>query len=189
MDRREALSLVSTIVGGTVIGASAYLSGCEPKRRKSLFGILDNIQVETLEEIAEVILPKTNKSPGAKNVEIGNFMNSFVTDCYNQEEQKVLTDGILQLNTISSDKFGDRFAKLKQEEKIEFIENLEEESKDYNKLLQPDQLPHYYTMVKQMTILGYKSSELVGTTVLNHVPVPGRYEGCIPYVAGEKYSF
>ncbi|MCK5281119.1 MAG: gluconate 2-dehydrogenase subunit 3 family protein, partial [Cyclobacteriaceae bacterium] len=46
--------------------------------------------------------------------------------------------------------------------------------------------PHYYTMMKQLTIWGYLSSETVGTKVLRHLPIPGRYDGCLPYEKGEK---
>ena len=186
MNRREAISMVSLVVGGTVVGASAYLSGCKPKRRKSIFGILDNMQVETLEEVAESILPKTEKSPGAKDVEIGKFMNTYVTDCYNSEEQKVLIDGLLQLDTMCDTTFGDAFIDLEKKERTEIVALLEDEAAKFNKQLQQGQAPHFYSMIKQLTLLGYVTSELVGTTVFRHVPIPGRYEGCIPYEQGEK---
>jgi hypothetical protein len=36
-------------------------------------------------------------------------------------------------------------------------------------------------MVKELTILGYYTSEYVMTNMLDHHPVPGRYDGCIPF--------
>ena len=41
-------------------------------------------------------------------------------------------------------------------------------------------------MIKQMTVWGYFSSEVGATQALRYVPVPGRFEGCIPYNEGEK---
>ena len=68
MDRREALSVVSMICGGTIIGASGFLSGCSTNKRKSIFGILDLQQQNFVEDISETILPKSPGSPGAKDV-------------------------------------------------------------------------------------------------------------------------
>jgi hypothetical protein len=41
-------------------------------------------------------------------------------------------------------------------------------------------------MMKQLTVWGYFTSEAGATKALRYVPVPGRYEGCIPYTKGEK---
>jgi hypothetical protein len=34
MDRREALSRVALIMGGTIIGAQAFITGCKPTPKK-----------------------------------------------------------------------------------------------------------------------------------------------------------
>ena len=45
---------------------------------------------------------------------------------------------------------------------------------------------HYFRMMKELTILGYFTSEIGATQALRYVAVPGRYEGCVPYTKGEK---
>jgi hypothetical protein len=186
MDRREALSIVGLIVGGSVVGAGNFLSSCTPKDHKSIFGILDKQQIKTIEEAAETILPKTKESPGAKDVEIGKFVNRFITDCYDTLEQKIFLDGIIKLNEKSVYSFSDDFTELKSGEKIELLLALETEVKTFYNHSENWDKNHYYSMMKQVTILGYLTSELVGTKVLNHVPIPGRFEGCIPYQDGDK---
>ena len=42
-------------------------------------------------------------------------------------------------------------------------------------------LPHYFTMMKQLTLFGFFTSEVGATEVLRYEAVPGRYEGCVPY--------
>ncbi|CAM0553420.1 hypothetical protein EHLJMEHL_03513 [Vreelandella titanicae] len=42
-------------------------------------------------------------------------------------------------------------------------------------------LPHYFTMMKQLTLFGFFTSEVGATEVLRYEAVPGRYEGCAPY--------
>jgi len=186
MDRRDALSIVSLIVGGSVVGAGNFLSGCKPKERKSIFGVLDNQQIKLLEEVAETILPGTTDAPGAKNVEIGKFMNSIVSDCYNEMEQQTFLQGLVQLNEKSEETYHAEFLGLNHDEKEALLLQLEEESRTYNQNLNAGQPVHYYSMIKQLSLWGYLSSELVGTKVLRHVPIPGRFEGCIPYQQGEK---
>ena len=186
MDRREALSVVSMIFGGTVVGASVFLSGCKENPGKPIIGILNNKEQKLVEELAETVLPKSSDSPGAKDVDIGKFINSIVTDCYDSGEQLAFRDGIKKLDEISLEKYKDEFIKLKQENKQNLLLSLEKESKEFNKELNKGNPIHYYSMMKQLTVWGYLSSEKVGTQVLRHVPIPGRFEGCLPYEKGEK---
>lgn len=41
-------------------------------------------------------------------------------------------------------------------------------------------LPFFRTM-KELTVVGYYTSEVGATVELRHEPVPGRYEGCVPF--------
>lgn len=42
-------------------------------------------------------------------------------------------------------------------------------------------LPHYFTMMKQLTLFGFFTSEVGATEVLRYEAVPGRYDGCATY--------
>ena len=44
---------------------------------------------------------------------------------------------------------------------------------------------HFFTMLNQLTVWGFFSSEPGATQALRYVPIPGRYEGCIPYKEGD----
>ncbi len=186
MNRREALSVVSTIFGGAVVGASGFLASCKTRERKMTFGLLNPGQINLLEELAEVMLPKTDDSPGAKDTDIGKFILSIVTDCYSEEEQKAFREGVEKIDAMADSNFNDSFLNLNASDRMRIVEMLERESKTYNRDKVREQAVHYYTMMKQLVIWGYLSSELVSTTVLRHVPIPGRYEGCVDYEVGEK---
>ena len=45
---------------------------------------------------------------------------------------------------------------------------------------------HYFTMMKQLTILGYFTSKEGRTGATNYQPLPGKYQGDIPYKKGDK---
>lgn len=210
MDRRQALSRVALIMGGTIIGAEAFLSGCKPTPKKE--GLFATDDIALLDEVGETILPATASSPGAKEAKIGEFMKTIVTDCYNEDDQRAFTEGIGKLNDASKKKYDKSFAALTPEQKTEFLILIDKEAKDRAKELSdraskmtdeekhkrtmdqhdgtykrdPKDDPHYFTMMKQLTIWGYFTSEPGATKALRYVAVPGRYEGCIPYKKGDK---
>jgi gluconate 2-dehydrogenase gamma chain len=39
----------------------------------------------------------------------------------------------------------------------------------------------FFHMIKELTLVGYYTSEAGATQELRHEPVPGRYEGCVPF--------
>ena len=47
-------------------------------------------------------------------------------------------------------------------------------------------LTPFFTLVKELTILGYFSSEIGCTQALAYVPIPGRYDGVVKLKAGQK---
>lgn len=187
MNRREALSAVSFLVGGTIIGAEAFLSGCaKPKPRQIIF--LTDEEIALMDEVGETILPTTASSPGAKAAKIGEFMDSIVADCYKEVEKKIFRDGLVKLDAASKSKYDNTsFMDLKQDQKHALLLGLDAEAKSYKETKKPeDPEIHYYSMIKQLTLWGYFSSEIGITKALRHVAVPGRYDACIPMAKGEK---
>lgn len=184
MNRREALSTTALLLGGTVVGAGAFLSGCKPTPKKDgLFSVDD---ISFLDEVGETILPTTASSPGAKEAKIGEFMKIMVTDCYNEQEQKTFMEGIINLNEASQKKYSDDFMDLSATEKHDLLIAIDAEVKEFKKSKPKESPEHYFTMMKQLTIWGYFSSEPGATKALRYVAVPGRFDGCIPYKKGDK---
>src|ERR1700741_1336075 len=102
MNRRDAISRVGFILGGTVIGAEAFLAGCAKKTEEAVSGLgFTTDTVALLDEVGETILPVTASSPGAKETMIGEFMKAIVSDCYEEKDQKVFMEGISKLNESS----------------------------------------------------------------------------------------
>lgn len=188
MNRREAISAVSFLVGGTVIGAQGFLSGCGSKTSAPGANyLLTDDQIAFLDEVGETILPTTASSPGASAAKVGAFMDIMLKDCYSSTDQKILMDGIASLDQAAEVKFDKVFMKLTPEEKHALLLQVDGEASKY-KETRKDGEPetHYYTMMKQLTLLGYFSSEIGATKALRHVAVPGRWEACIPLEPGQK---
>ncbi len=188
MNRREALSSVGLILGGTIIGSQAFLTGCT--NEKPVMGLpLNARQKALLNEISEAILPKTESSPGAKEVDVASFMSTMVHDYYSSAEQKRFLQFFNGINGLSEDKFGKGFIEVNVEEKESVIGALETDAGLVSK--DPDPLPHYYIMIKQLAIWGYTSSELVATTACDYVLMTNHeeYDGSVQMDANTRPIF
>ncbi len=187
MNRREALSSVAILLGGTIIGAEAFLSGCKNSDNK-ISGALDfsKDNIAFLDEVGETILPATASSPGAKEAKIGEFMKTIVTDCYEEKDQKIFAEGIGKLNAAAKAKYNKDFMDLAAGEKHDLLVGLDKEAKDYQKSKKADDPNHYFSLIKQLTVWGYFTSEPGATKALRYIAVPGKYEGCVPYKKGDK---
>lgn len=180
MDRRLALKMTTTAMVGTIVGADFFLSGC--KREAVPLEAISTDEIALLDEIGEAILPETPDSPGAKAAHIGAFMKAIVTDCYSPEEQEAFLKGITDLRQRVRAEHQQDFERLTDTDKLAFLTKLDAEASAWPQ----DGIPHYFTMIKQLTVWGYFTSEPGVTKALRYNPIPGRYEGCIPYAEGEK---
>ncbi len=186
MDRRSVLKSVALLVGGSVVGGELFLSGCKQKgSSSSVEGLFEAEQTAYLDEIAETILPKTN-TPGAKEAKLGAFMAVMVRDCYTPEDQKVFIDGLKKIDELSETQFKKSFMDATPEQRTQLLIQLDKEQKDYKKNKKDSEPNHYFALIKQLTLLGYFTSEPGATKAMRYVPVPGKYEGDYPYKKGDK---
>ena len=184
MNRREAISAVAYLLGGTVIGSSVFLTGCaSPEKKVTLDFTPENIAF--LDEVADTIIPAT-KTPGAKAAKVGQFMTVMVKDCYEEKNQKIFLEGFNKLDKASDDKFKKAFMELDAAQKKELLTQLDQEQRDYMKKKSKDDPSHYFRMMKELTLLGYFTSEIGATQALRYVETPGRFDPCLPYKKGDK---
>jgi hypothetical protein len=202
MNRRDAINRVALIMGGAVIGADYFLSGCKPANTR-VDDLFDADHVAFLNEVADTILPTTS-SPGAKAANVGQFIAVMVRDCYLPQDQKVFMEGLKKLDEAAQKQAGGKFMDITPEKRTEVLVALDAEQKAYtaqrNKAVSVEVLQHkndadyegpamrnhYFRMMKELTLLGYFTSEIGATKALRYIAVPGRYDGCVPYKKGDK---
>ena len=187
MNRRDALSRVALLMGGTVIGANIFLEGCKPADKKAMTGLdFQPEDIAYLDEIADTILPTTASSPGAKAAAVGTFMTVMVKDCYEERDQKIFTEGMQKLQDACKKKNGKYFMESTPQQRHDLLVELDKEQKEDGKNKKKDDPQHYFRMMKELTLLGYFTSEIGSTKALRYIESPGRYEACIPYKKGDK---
>jgi len=188
MDRRELLKMVAMLTGGMVIGGEVFLSSCnntDTTAKTATSGAFSNDDIAFLDEVAETILPKTS-TPGAKDAQVGAFMTVMVNDCYPEADQKIFHEGMKKLDDASNKLNNASFIKSTTEQRHALLVNLDKEAKEYQKTKKADDPNHYFSMMKQLTLLGFFTSKPGATQALRYVAVPGKYEGCIPYKKGDR---
>lgn len=179
MNRRELLTLISAATGAAMIGGTGLLTGCATDTKPKANFSADNIAL--LDEIAETILPRTT-TPGAKDAKVGQFMSVYVNDCYTLDEQTIFHKGLMTFEDASKKTYSRRFVELQQREREEFVNQLDREAKA---AVAAGGI-HYFTMIKQLTLFGFFTSEVGATQVLRHLPIPGRFDGNLAYKEGDR---
>lgn len=187
MNRREALKSVALMMGGTVIGAQAFLSSCQSEQENvvKINDLFTDKDVILMNEIGETIIPTTD-TPGAKAADVGSLIALLVLDCYTPEDQKVFKDGLATVQKDFEKQYNHSFIEGKPEEKHAFLSKLNNELEPYRNSKKKDDPEHYFRMLKELTLLSYFSSEIGSTQALRYIETPGRYEACIPYKKGDR---
>ena len=185
MNRRDAIGRVALLMGGALIGGELFVTGCKTKSADSVTDLFDQDHVAYLNEIGETILPAT-KTPGAKAANVGQFMAVMVRDCYEPADQKIFLDGLGKLEDASQKKFSKKFMDLAPADRTALLTDLDKEQQVYSKTKKPKDPNHYFRMIKELTLLGYFTSEVGCKQALRYVEVPGRFDGCVPYKKGDR---
>lgn len=186
MNRREAISRVALLLGGAVIGGQLFLEGCT---REASLPAVDHLfnpdQIDFLGDVANAILPPTS-TPGAKEAGVGSFIPLMVKDCYSLNEQEVFISGLPKIEEKAEELYGQKFKNLTLAEQTSVVHQIDKEAKQYQQNKSADEPNHYFHLFKQLTLLGFFTSEIGATQVLRYERVPGRYDGNVPYRKGDR---
>jgi hypothetical protein len=185
LTRREAVRRVAALLGGAaLVGQSAWLAGCEGSRYARRGATFTAIEIALLDEIAETILPATN-TPGAKAAGVGPFIAMMVTDVYAPDQRRLFREGLRTLERECQTQHGVDFLGASPAQRQALLERLDREQ------VGPAPSggvarPIYFRMLKELTLLGYFTSEIGYTQAQRYIETPGRFDPCVPYEVGEK---
>ncbi len=178
MDRREALKRTALMMGGALSSSAiaGVLQGCTAQPELNWQPqFLTEAQARITAEVAERIIPKTD-TPGAKEAGVPEFIDLMLNDIHTEEEKQRFAAGLDQVEKDSQETYGDSFVDLEPAQQDELLTKYQEEAKQND---DPETKP-FFAMAKELTMVGFFTSELGATQFLQYVSVPGRYEGCLP---------
>jgi hypothetical protein len=197
MKRRDAIARVALLMGGTLSAPTmlAFLEGCKSSTETSSTSLTFPFSAEQkslISEVAEIIIPKTD-TPGAKDAKVGEFIEKMLKECYAAKDQDSFEKGMKDLEKKD-------FLKASPADQTKMLKELEASAKsdgekstaerkkytEAGKEYTDDQGVPFFKLVKELTLLGYFTSEPGATLALDYVAVPGRYDGCIDLKPGQK---
>lgn len=209
MNRRDALQRVAILMGGAISAPTmvAMLEGCKSSATTEAatnFALSADYK-NLVAEIAEIIIPKTS-TPGAKEAGVGPFIEMMLKDCYSVAQQEHFVKGLDAVEAEAQKVGAKKFLELSKEQQITVLKTMEQAAKgeakkneeDAKKVVdsetgttkdqkKKDAPPTpFFKLAKELTLLGYFTSEVGATQALAYVPVPGRYEGCVKMTPGQK---
>ncbi len=179
VDRREALKKVALLMGGAISAPAllGVLNGCEARRENATTWVpkfLSKDQAPVVEAIADIFIPPTD-TPGAKEAGVPAFIDLMLKDVYRQEDQARFVSGL----TSFADVKGRSFVELDPEEQVAHVKQVHDAAIAARGPSDGEKLP-FILMAKELTLLGFFTSEVGATKVLQHIGVPGALRECIP---------
>jgi hypothetical protein len=219
MDRREAVKSVAFLIGGALSAttiATLFDSCNEPGKNGDKLFTDDHQKLVT--ELADIIIPTTAKSPGAKAANVGPFITMMMKDCYPQDAQEAFVKGLNDLEDRSKKEFKKSFIEISLKEREQLVAKLREDtlaaideekssSEKAAKLEQdskgakpeiekpgnpmavkekPKKAPQFFAIARDLTILGFFTSEVGATQAYEFVEIPGRYDGDMKMKPGQR---
>jgi hypothetical protein len=188
MDRRGALQAIGILTGGILSAStlSMLLESCNHDFRSGKGTTFTTDEKEIISKISDIIIPRTH-TPGAVDAGVPAFIIMMLQECYPSEMQQQFHAGMGLFDDRCREKYGSHFLKLSKAQQQAAVRDIDSKILGGKKGVSVDKdLDAFYRNMKALTITGYYSSKPGATEALRYVPVPGRYEGCIPYHRGDK---
>ncbi|MES2731541.1 MAG: gluconate 2-dehydrogenase subunit 3 family protein [Bacteroidota bacterium] len=170
MERRVALRNIA-LVAGSLISFPSWANSWNKQAVESTHSYLSSSQDALLAELVETIIPATT-TPGAKALGVHSFIQTMVADCFEKNDQHILTKGLETVEATAKQRFGKSFVACDTTQRTEILQSMEKSTEDDQK--------KFYSLVKDLTIRGYMSSEYVMTNISHFEFVPARFHGCVP---------
>lgn len=180
MERREALRRTSILLGGALSAPviAGILKGCAPAGEQINWkpSFFTEAEAKAVSVISDIFIPKTD-TPGAKEIGIPEFIDKMAMDTYDDDYKSRLRKGLTDFLEDVLAKHELTFDQLKPEQRVELISKLNTDA--VNSMTVPEEMP-FILLIKELTLIGFCTSEVGATQVLNFDEVPGVYNGCIP---------
>lgn len=126
-----------------------------------------------LQLVVGTLIPVTD-TPGAKELQVDQFVLLMVNDCHDAKDQATFYSGLRDMDAFVTQHFGQPFLSCDATTRVEAIKSLGGS---------PDasaKLKGFIQITKRRTIQGYLESEYVMTNVLPHKMIPDPYDGYYP---------
>ena len=188
MTRRDLIQKTTMALGYAMSGPTlmGILNGCELKHTLAYTpAFFTEEQALIIGDLADNIIPRTD-TPGAKDVGVPAFIDTFVKEVYTKEEQEKLIIELKEFNEGTRDRYYRLFTECTPDSQALYVIQVNQDAlKDMANVSEgwwanSKAERNFLLRMKELTILGFFSSEIGATQVLQYSPSPGPFQGCVP---------
>ena len=187
LNRREAIRQVALLMGGAVSAPAilGVLGGCSAEpgadaEWKPVF--LTAAQGALVAEVAEIMIPRT-QTPGARDVGIPAFIDTMMKDVYPKDEQARFVAGLADFEAQARREHARAFVELEPAQRaamVKQVHDLAVEAERQPVLPAGERGRPFILTMKELTLLGYFTSEPGATQLSQHRAAPGAHHACVP---------
>ena len=180
--RREALRRTAWIMGGALSAGTiaGILDGCTPTPELTWVpSFFTEDQARLVMEISETILPETD-TPGAKSLGVPGFIEKMIGSVYSQKLREEFMSGLAEFDGLCKAATGSKFLSLEEAERTSYLNKLNDEIKGKHYSRGDRETRPFFWRIKELTLVGYYTTEFGATKALQYLPIPVEYKGCIP---------
>jgi hypothetical protein len=169
MKRRTALRNVLFSAAG-ISTLPAWGNSWNSKTFIQTTSIFTQNQAKILDILVDALIP-SSEIIGAKDLGTSAFINKMLGDCYEKKVQEIFKNSLENTEKLSNETFSKSLADC---DKLQLNELLIKLSASVD-----TQQKDFFSLLKQLTVLAYTTSEYVLTKHYNYVMAPGHYYGCV----------
>ncbi|MEM6318021.1 MAG: gluconate 2-dehydrogenase subunit 3 family protein [Bacteroidota bacterium] len=178
MKRRTALKNSAYLLGGVLSASTiaAIFESCGAPAAEGDVWTPEFLSVEEgkiVTKIADILIPSTD-TPGAVEAGVPQYVDRVAATLLGDEEKKFVKEGFKAFMAAAKEATGKSFLDASAEEQLAFLQAQEKAFVEGNE-------PSLFGQMKQTIYQGFFTSEEGATQVLMYEPVPGNYDGCIPF--------
>jgi hypothetical protein len=188
MQRREALRLLASAAALPLLSPKAFSmfqAVHDQLPEQPALKTLNPHQNAMVTTISELIIPQTN-TPGAKAARVNEFIDLILSEWYDDEEKATFLTGLTDVDTRARGLFGKDFVGCGEKPQVEILQVLDDElgaaraerRRGNMRRLPPER--NFFFMMKQLTLIGYYTSQIGFEQELHGEIIPARHAGCVP---------
>ncbi|GAB3786056.1 hypothetical protein GCM10028818_48800 [Spirosoma horti] len=169
MQRRSVLKNLAMTIGG-LVSLPAWAAGWTPDS----LGNVSTLSVDNetlLADIVETFIPETT-TPGAKSLNVHKFAMRMINDCYGEQAQTTLQQGLALTDSTAQQAYNKPFSAGDATQRMDVLTKVSASADPTGKA--------FVDMIKKLTIQGYMNSEYYLVNVEKFNMAPGFYHGCVP---------
>jgi hypothetical protein len=188
MHRRQALRLLASAATLPLLSREAFSLFQAAHDQLAVQPALKTFnpqQNDMVTTIAELIIPQTD-TPGAKAARVNEFIDLMVTEWYDEEERSTFMSGLADVDARTRDLYGKDFVQCGEKQQVELLQALDDEvaaarsERDLRRRRNRPPEKNFFFMMKQLTLVGYYTSQVGFEQELHGEIIPSRHAACVP---------